>query len=83
MALYEELDGMFPNHTHYYIVNVPDISEALDRCGRLSHGSPHVIQYSGMIILVSPSAISNDITWLTEINDPNAVVAVIEETPSE
>jgi hypothetical protein len=87
MALYDELDSMFPwSHSHYYLVNLSDMNEALEKCARItSGGSPHVITYNGQLILISPSAISPDILWLTEIVGPAAIEgpATVEETPEE
>ena len=79
MALYEELDAMFPSHTHYYIVGLSDMNEALDKCARLSHGMVNIINYGGQMILVSPHGLSDQISWLTEVAAP--VVEVVEADP--
>lgn len=78
MALYEELDAMFPSHTHYYVVNLPDMNDALERCARLTGGISNVVTYNGQMILAVQHLISSDISWLTEIAPP-----VVEEAPAE
>ena len=70
MALFEELDEMFPSHSHFYVVNLSTMNEALDKCARVCVGIPQLINYSGQMILVSQSGLSNDISWLTEIPAP-------------
>ena len=79
MALYEELDAMFPSHTHYYIVGLTDMNEELDKCARLSHGMVNIINYNGQMILISPNSLGSQISWLTEVIAP--VVEVIEPDP--
>lgn len=65
--LYEELDKIFPGHFYFYQVQNMDLSEALDRCGRLTGESAHVIQYQGQLIFASTHAISNEIPWLVAV----------------
>jgi hypothetical protein len=69
-SLFEELDAVFTSHSHYYTVGLPDMNEALEKCARIMHTNPQVITYGGQMILASQHAISNDITWLTEIPRP-------------
>jgi hypothetical protein len=70
MALFDELDAIFTNHTHYYSVALSDMNEALDKCARMVGGNAQVINYGGQMILASQSGLSNQIPWLTEIPRP-------------
>ena len=79
MSFFEELDTMFTNHTHYYIVGLSSMNEALEMCARVTGGMAQVITYNGQIILASQSGISSQIPWLTEVPRPE----VVEETPPE
>lgn len=78
MALFDELDAIFSSHTHYYVVNVPSMNDALERCARLSGGSPQVVNYGGQLILASGQNLGNQVSWLTEIERP-AIPDPIEE----
>jgi len=71
MALFDELDNMFPSHTHFYQVNLPTMNEALDRCARMTGDLGHVFTYNGMIVMAVQHSLGNDNPWLTEIADPN------------
>ena len=44
-----------------------DISEALDKCGRLSRDAAQVIQYQGAIVFASTHAVSSDVPFLTPV----------------
>jgi len=70
MALFDELDAIFSTHTHYYTVSVPSMNDALERCARLTGGTPQVINYNGQIILATQQGLSDQISWLTEIPRP-------------
>jgi hypothetical protein len=70
MALFDDLDAIFTNHTHYYVVALSDMNEALDKCARMVGGNAQVISYGGQMILASQSGLSNQIAWLTEIPRP-------------
>jgi hypothetical protein len=73
MALYEDLDAMYPNHTHYYTVSLSDMNEAMEKCARLAGYEAHVVTYNGQMILVSQQGFSSDnISWLNEIAPPPA-----------
>ena len=71
MSLFDELDAIFSTHTHYYAVGVPTMNDALERCGRLTGGTPQVINYNGQIILATQQGLGNQISWLTEIPRPD------------
>jgi hypothetical protein len=64
---YSELDTIFPGHYYFYLVNNMDISEALDKCGRLSRDAAQVIQYQGAIVFASTHAVSSDVPFLTPV----------------
>jgi len=71
MTLFEELDAIFPAHTHFYIVNLPSIDEALERCARLTGSASHVTSYNGQLIMAVQHGLNvDDITWLTEVPRP-------------
>jgi hypothetical protein len=81
-TLFEELDAVFTNHTHYYTVGLPDMNEALEKCARVLHTNPQIINYGGQMILASQHGLGDGITWLTEIPRP-VVEPVVEETVVE
>jgi hypothetical protein len=81
-TLFEELDAVFTNHTHYYTVGLPDMNEALEKCARLLHSNAQVINYGGQMILASHHSLGDGITWLTEIPRP-VVEPVVEEVVVE
>jgi len=70
MTFFEELDAIFSSHTHYYTVSVPTMNDALERCARLTGGTPQVINYGGQIILATQQTLGGQISWLTEIPRP-------------
>lgn len=78
MALFEDLDAMFPAHSHYYVVGVSTMNEALEKCARVCVSNPQLINYNGQMILVSQSGLSSDISWLTEIPRPEQLEATTE-----
>lgn len=78
MALFDELDAIFSNHTHYYTVALPDMNAALELCARVTGGNPQVINYAGQMVLASQQSLGDQISWLTEIprpEDPEAIEA--------
>lgn len=82
MSLFEELDAIFSNHTNYYIVSLPSMNDALERCARLTGGDDQVINYNGQMILATQQNIGNQISWLTEVprpTPPEALSAATEE----
>ena len=74
-SLFEELDVMYPNHTHFYTVGLGDMNEAMEKCARLSGYEAHVVNYNGQMVLISQQGFSSDnISWLNEIPRPEPVV---------
>lgn len=77
--MFEELNAMFPDHTHFYEIVGMGITEAMDFGARMAAGDPHVINYNGKIIFAVQHAIdvsNNDL--LQEV--PGTPVAVVKET---
>jgi hypothetical protein len=81
MTLFEELDAIFPAHTHYYSVALTDMNEALEKCARVTGGNAQVINYSGQMILATQTNIGNEITWLNEIPRPEEPIVEEESIP--
>jgi len=72
-SLYEELDVMYPNHSHYYTVALPDMNEAMEKCARMAGYEAHVVTYNGQMVLISRQGFPSDnISWLNEIPAPPA-----------
>lgn len=69
---YDELKTAFPDFSHYYQVVGMQISDALDRCARMTGEDAHVLNYNNAIIFAVQHEISDDNDWLVEIKDPNA-----------
>jgi hypothetical protein len=70
--MYAELKAAFPTFSHYYqVVGLP-ISDALDRCARLTGEDAHVLNFNGQIIFALQHVISDDNEWLVEVKDPDA-----------
>jgi hypothetical protein len=80
MALFDELDGMFPSHTHFYQINLSTMDEALEKCARMTGELGHVFSYNGTMFMAVQHTLGNDISWLTEIEDPNPEVVEAEIT---
>ena len=80
MALFDDLDAMFPSHTHFYQVNLPTMNEALDRCARMTGELGHVFTYNGTMFMAVQHSLGNDNPWLTEIPDPNPEIVEAEIT---
>lgn len=68
--MYEELNNIFPNHWWFYEVIGLNITEAMDRCARMTGDPAHVINYQGRIIFASVNEIGNDNPWLILIGGP-------------
>jgi hypothetical protein len=70
MALFDELDAIFTNHSHYYVVALSNMNDALEMCARVTHANPQVVNYGGQIILATQHSLGEGISWLTEIPRP-------------
>lgn len=71
--MYEELNKIFPNQWWFYEVLGMTITEAMDRCSRMTGEPSHVINYQGRIVFASVSEIGNDNPWLVLIGGPKPV----------
>ena len=72
MALYDELNEMFPAHNYFYTVGLTNISEALEKCARLTGDPAHVFTYNGQMILCVQhelvDSLNNGVTWITSVS---------------
>jgi hypothetical protein len=67
---YDELKIAFPNFSHFYIVNGITLDEAMDRCARLTGDDAHVLNFNNQLLFAAQHEISNDIPWLTWVEEP-------------
>lgn len=70
--MYEELNNIFPNQYWFYEVSGLTMTEAMDRCARLTGNAAHVINYQGRIVFASVHEIGNDNPWLSLIGGPQS-----------
>jgi len=67
--MFEELNNAFPNHTHFYEVSGLVMTEAMERCARLTGDDGHVLNYQGKIIFAVKHALDTaDIAWLNPVS---------------
>ena len=65
--MFDDLNDAFPDHYHFYEVVGLTMSEALDRCARLTLENPQVLNYSGVIVFASPVDLGDGIEWLRKV----------------
>jgi len=66
--MFQELNNMFPDHSHFYEVGGMTILEAMERCSRLTGHDNHVMNYQGKIIFAVKHAIeTDDVSWLNPV----------------
>lgn len=66
--MFDELNAVFPNHTNFYEISGLTMTEALERCARLSGDDGHVLTYQGRIIFAVKHALStSDISWINPV----------------
>jgi len=66
--MFNELNDMFPDHTHFYEVNNMVFSDALERCARLTAGDGQVLNFQGKIIFAVKHKLETDgIDWLNPV----------------
>jgi len=63
--MFEELNEAFPDHTHFYEVKGMTMSEALDKCARMTGDCGQVFNYQGKIIFAVKHSLGNDLPWAT------------------
>ncbi len=72
MALYDDLNSMYASHNYFYQVGLSTISEAMDRCSRLTGEDAFVFQYQGMIVMCCQHALvdknNGGVEWLTAVD---------------
>lgn len=67
--MFEELNNAFPNHTHFYEVNGLVLSDAMERCARLTGDDGHVLNYQGKVIFaVKHALVTDNIDWLNPVS---------------
>lgn len=75
--MFDVLNAAFPNHTHFYIVNGLSMSDALDRCARMTGDDGQVFNYNNQIIFaVKHNLETVDIPWLDPV--PGSPVDVVQ-----
>lgn len=66
--MFQELNDAFPQYTHFYTVSGMTMSEALDKCARLTGDNGHVFQYNGSTIFAAKHDVESvDIPWLDPV----------------
>jgi hypothetical protein len=66
--MFDELNAAFPEHTNFYEVNGLVLSEAMERCARLTGDNGLVFNYNGKIIFaVKHWQETTDIEWLNPV----------------
>jgi hypothetical protein len=72
MALYDDLNAMHPSHNYFYTVGLSTMSEALEKCARLTADPCFVFTYNGQMIMCVQHALvdsqNGGVTWLTGIS---------------
>lgn len=66
--MFQELNNMFPDHSHFYEVGGMTMYEAMERCARLTAADNHVMNYQGKIIFAVKHALETDgLSWLNPV----------------
>jgi len=68
--MYEELNRIFPNQWWFYEVVGLTLTEAMDRCARMTGQQAHVVNYQGKIVFASVDEIDTSVSWLSLIGGP-------------
>jgi hypothetical protein len=67
--MFDELFAAFPEHTHFYEVCNMTMSDALERCARMTGDNGMVCNYQNKIIFaVKHPLITDDIVWLSPVS---------------
>lgn len=82
MSLFNTLDSMFPGHTHFYMVRLTDMSEALEKCARMTGEIANVFNYQGQIMLAVQHDLGDQISWLTPVPGNPVEVTAVDVTPA-
>lgn len=82
--MYNELNNVFPNHTHFYEVSGMSMTEALEICARLSADDTHVVNYAGKIIFATKHNVESvDIPWLHPVAGSPADHVPLDSEPNQ
>ena len=61
--MFNELNEAFPEHTHFYEVKGLTLTEALDKCARMTGDSGQVFNYQGKIVFAVKHSLGTDLPW--------------------
>jgi len=71
MALYDDLNEMFPSHNYFYTIGLGTMDEALDRCARLTGESCHIFTYQNQMIMCTQHSLvdcdNGGVSWLRAV----------------
>jgi hypothetical protein len=80
--MFDELNNTFPGHTHFYEVSGLMMSDAMERCARLTLDDGHVLNYQGKIIFAVKHALETaDISWLNPVPGSPVDTPAVEVAP--
>jgi hypothetical protein len=66
--MFDTLNSAFPNHTHFYTVSGLSMTDALDRCARMTGDDGQVFNYNNQIIFAVKHALNTElIPWLDPV----------------
>lgn len=66
--MFNELNDAFPDHTHFYEIKGLTLSEALDRCARMTGDNGQVFNYQGKIIFAVKHSLGNELPWADPVS---------------
>ena len=69
--MYDELKAVFPGYTHFYEVSGLQLSEAMDRCARMTGSTSNILQYQNKIIFGLTHDLGEGPEFLNAIPNPN------------
>ena len=81
--MFEELNDAFPDHTHFYEVRGLTLTDALDKCARMTGDSGNVFNHQGKIIFAVKHSLGTDLPWANLVPGSPLDVKVISEDTSE
>lgn len=74
--MFDALNNAFPNHTHFYIVNGLTMSDALDRCARMTGDDGQIFMYNNSMVFAVKHALDTaQIPWLDPVSGSPVDVA--------
>lgn len=81
--MFLELNEAFPDHTHFYDVRGLTLTEALDKCARMTGDSGNVFNYQGKIIFAVKHSLGTELSWATLVPGSPIDVEVISTGDGE